>query len=133
MQIFFANFAKFLQYFCKNLQFVQIYLCFCNFCKFHFVHCNSLQKGFCKSLRSLQNKRNQLRWFLERPWPCTRPEREWVVQGLYMIKVCHRSCEAANVKVGLWHTYYPKIRGDNNKTIKEKIQKGDNYNTVVAT
>lgn len=23
-------------------------------------------------------------------------------------------------------------RGDNNKTIKEKIQKGDNYNTVVA-
>lgn len=44
LQIFFAKFAKFLQHFCKSLQFVQIYLCFCNFCKFHCVHCNSLQK-----------------------------------------------------------------------------------------
>lgn len=64
LQIFFAKFAKFLQHFCKNLQFVQIYLCFCNFCKLRSL---IAKRGFCKSLRSLQNKRNRLRRFLSGP------------------------------------------------------------------
>ena len=127
LQNFYNIFAKT----CNLYKSIFVFAIFANFTSFIAIHCKN---RFCKSLRSLQNKRNQLRWFLERSWPCTRPEREWVVRGLYMIKVCHRSCFSSKCQ-GRVVAYLlsEDKRGIIIKQLKRKIQKGDNYNTVVAT
>lgn len=49
-----------------------------------------------------------------------------------MIKAHQDAASAAIVKDGCVRLLSEDKRGDNNKSIKEKIQKGDNYNTVIA-